>query len=150
MYCFVILCSFHIFVFSNGVIVITKLLLFIFRLTKAVAIDCEMVGVGDEGRDSVLARVSIVNQYGNCVYDRYVQPKEEVVDYRTFVSGVTAEHLVNGRLGLATLSRVCSHCIARVLKLAKFYNAHLKCFSVFIENFRERDVALQLERLLIM
>lgn len=66
------------------------------RLTKVVAMDCEMVGVGREGRESMLARVSIVNQHGHCVYDHFVRPMEEVVDYRTKVSGVRKHDLENG------------------------------------------------------
>ncbi|GFY39862.1 RNA exonuclease 4 [Trichonephila inaurata madagascariensis] len=44
-----------------------------------------MVGVGPRGCDSILARVSIVNAYGECIYDTFVKPKEKVTDYRTFV-----------------------------------------------------------------
>lgn len=61
-------------------------------VTKVVCMDCEMVGVGD-GSEDMLARVSIVNQYGEPVYDKFVKPKEEVVDYRTFVSGVRPQDL---------------------------------------------------------
>ncbi|TSK71974.1 RNA exonuclease 4 [Bagarius yarrelli] len=57
-------------------------------LTHAVAMDCEMVGTGPEGEESMLARVSIVNYFGKCVYDRYVKPTEKVTDYRTAVSGI--------------------------------------------------------------
>ncbi|XP_014480933.1 PREDICTED: RNA exonuclease 4 isoform X2 [Dinoponera quadriceps] len=64
-------------------------------LTKQVAIDCEMVGIGD-GTESMVARVSIVNKYGDCVYDKYVKPRELVVDYRTPVSGIRPEQLQNG------------------------------------------------------
>ncbi|GKT85632.1 LOW QUALITY PROTEIN: RNA exonuclease 4 [Colletotrichum tofieldiae] len=42
---------------------------------KYVAIDCEMVGVGQGGHESVLARVSIVDFHGRQVYDSYVRPK---------------------------------------------------------------------------
>ncbi|XP_004080377.1 RNA exonuclease 4 [Oryzias latipes] len=65
-------------------------------ITKAVAIDCEMVGVGPDGEDSILARVSIVNQFGKCIYDKYVKPTEKVTDYRTAVSGIRPEHIKNG------------------------------------------------------
>ena len=44
--------------------------------------DCEMVGVGKDGTDSVLARVSIVNHFGHPVYDKFVSPREKVTDYR--------------------------------------------------------------------
>ncbi|NWX96785.1 REXO4 exonuclease, partial [Nothoprocta ornata] len=65
-------------------------------LTKAVAMDCEMVGVGPKGEDSIVARVSIVNQFGKCVYDKYVKPTEEVTDYRTAVSGIRPENIKTG------------------------------------------------------
>lgn len=64
-------------------------------LTRAVAIDCEMVGTGYLGRNSILARVSIVNLYGHCIYDKFVKPTEEVTDYRTEVSGIRPENLTN-------------------------------------------------------
>ncbi|NXG73459.1 REXO4 exonuclease, partial [Baryphthengus martii] len=65
-------------------------------LTRAVAMDCEMVGVGPKGEDSIVARVSIVNQFGKCVYDKYVKPTEEVTDYRTAVSGIRPEQISTG------------------------------------------------------
>ena len=51
-------------------------------LTKVLGMDCEMVGVGRDGTDSVLARVSIVNHFGHPVYDKFVSPREKVTDYR--------------------------------------------------------------------
>lgn len=65
-------------------------------LTKQIAMDCEMVGVGVDGTESIVARVSIVNTRGECLYDKYVKPKEPVMDYRTSVSGIRPEHLKNG------------------------------------------------------
>ncbi|XP_074601155.1 RNA exonuclease 4 [Brevipalpus obovatus] len=65
-------------------------------LTQAVAMDCEMVGVGDKGEQSILARVSLVNSFGHPVYDKFVKPTEKVTDYRTAVSGVRPEDLKNG------------------------------------------------------
>ncbi|KFP03569.1 RNA exonuclease 4, partial [Calypte anna] len=65
-------------------------------LTRAIAMDCEMVGVGAKGEDSILARVSIVNQFGKCIYDKYVKPTEEVTDYRTAVSGIRPENINTG------------------------------------------------------
>ncbi|CAG8496059.1 13287_t:CDS:2 [Ambispora leptoticha] len=61
------------------------------------AIDCEMVGVGKNGKKSALARVSVVDFEGNVVIDTFVKPDQVVTDYRTFVSGVTKESLVNAR-----------------------------------------------------
>ncbi|KAH3683570.1 hypothetical protein WICPIJ_005466, partial [Wickerhamomyces pijperi] len=55
---------------------------------RYLAIDCEFVGIGIEGTEDALARVSIVNFHGYCVYDKFVKPQEKVVDWRTWVSGV--------------------------------------------------------------
>ncbi|KAL4718745.1 hypothetical protein ACJJTC_001814 [Scirpophaga incertulas] len=66
------------------------------KLTKFVAMDCEMVGVGYEGNDHMVARVSLVNKFGDCIYDKFVKAREEVVDYRTNISGVRKEDLLNG------------------------------------------------------
>lgn len=58
-----------------------------------VAIDCEMVGVGENGRESALARVSIVNWHNDVIVDKYVKVDQPVTDYRTFVSGISPAHL---------------------------------------------------------
>ncbi|XP_068081801.1 RNA exonuclease 4 [Anabrus simplex] len=65
------------------------------RLTKIIGMDCEMVGVEDQ-KKNMLARVSIVNRFGECVYDKYVKPTEPVKDYRTWVSGIRPHNLENG------------------------------------------------------
>jgi len=65
--------------------------------------DCEMVGIGDDGKESILARVSVVNQYGCCIYDKFVKPTERVTDYRTRVSGVRRADLVNGTVMLLSI-----------------------------------------------
>lgn len=57
------------------------------------SLDCEFVGVGPDGCNSALARVSIVNYYGHVVLDKFVKPKERVTDWRTWVSGVTPKHM---------------------------------------------------------
>ncbi|XP_078048027.1 RNA exonuclease 4 [Augochlora pura] len=65
------------------------------KLTKHLAMDCEMVGIGD-GTESMIGRVSIVNSHGCCIYDKYVKPREQVLDYRTRVSGIRPHNLQNG------------------------------------------------------
>ncbi|KAJ1883254.1 3'-5' exonuclease [Coemansia sp. RSA 1722] len=64
---------------------------------KFLAIDCEMVGAGFKGSRSMLARVSIVNYYGHVILDTFVQPTEEVTDYRTWVSGIRKQDMEGGR-----------------------------------------------------
>ncbi|KAJ9119804.1 hypothetical protein QFC24_005517 [Naganishia onofrii] len=61
------------------------------------AIDCEMVGTGPNGSQSVLARVSLVNYHGHILVDSFVKPKERVTDWRTWVSGVRASDMVNAK-----------------------------------------------------
>jgi hypothetical protein len=68
---------------------------------NAVAIDCEMVGVGPIKEDgttkSSLARVAICDFNGKRLMDKFVIPKEgieAISDYRTNYSGITPEKLV--------------------------------------------------------
>ncbi|XP_074534008.1 apoptosis-enhancing nuclease [Halichoeres trimaculatus] len=63
--------------------------------TTVVAIDCEMVGTGPRGCCSELARCSILDYHGNILYDKYVQPRQPVTDYRTRWSGIRRHHLRN-------------------------------------------------------
>lgn len=64
--------------------------------SRFVAMDCEMVGVGEQGRESALARVSIVNFYGHVLLNTYVKV-EDVIDFRTHVSGITKKHISSKR-----------------------------------------------------
>ncbi|XP_033615142.1 RNA exonuclease 4 isoform X2 [Fukomys damarensis] len=84
-------------------------------LTKALALDCEMVGVGPQGEESIAARVSLVNQYGKCVYDKFIKPTEPVTDYRTAVSGVRPEHLGQGEELEVVQSEVAEMLKGRIL-----------------------------------
>lgn len=63
------------------------------RLNNCVAMDCEMVGIGEDKKENMLARVSIVNSFGECLYDTFVKPTATVTDYRTAVSGVRPSDL---------------------------------------------------------
>lgn len=74
------------------------------KLTKFIAMDCEMVGIGYDGNDHMLARVSLVNKFGDCIYDKFVKPREEVIDYRTNISGVRREDMLNGE----DFTKVCT------------------------------------------
>eukprot|EP00573_Skeletonema_grethae_P001351 CAMPEP_0201689100 /NCGR_PEP_ID=MMETSP0578-20130828/2747_1 /ASSEMBLY_ACC=CAM_ASM_000663 /TAXON_ID=267565 /ORGANISM="Skeletonema grethea, Strain CCMP 1804" /LENGTH=357 /DNA_ID=CAMNT_0048173625 /DNA_START=1 /DNA_END=1074 /DNA_ORIENTATION=+ len=61
-----------------------------------IALDAEMVGVGPHGIHSRLARITLANYDGECIYDTLVQVVETVTDYRTFVSGITPQDLAEG------------------------------------------------------
>lgn len=63
-----------------------------YPIIDAVAIDCEMVGVGRYGRESALAHVAIVDFEGNEIYNKYVIPRggiNSITNYRTRYSGIT-------------------------------------------------------------
>ncbi|KAM5537172.1 hypothetical protein V8D89_009105 [Ganoderma adspersum] len=62
---------------------------------KYLALDCEMVGVGIDGAESALARVSLVNYYGFVILDAFVRSRERVVDYRTEFSGIRPSDMVH-------------------------------------------------------
>ncbi|OJT14747.1 RNA exonuclease 4 [Trametes pubescens] len=64
---------------------------------KYLAVDCEMVGVGLDGAESALARVSLVNFHGVVLMDEFVRPRERVVDYRTQFSGIRPADMVNAK-----------------------------------------------------
>jgi Exonuclease len=74
-----------------------KIILFL-SVTDVVAIDCEMVGGGESGKDNLLARVSVVNKFNEVLYDTFVQPREAVTDYRTQFSGVREADLATGNI----------------------------------------------------
>ena len=59
------------------------------------SIDCEMV---ETSKGSELARISIVNESLDCIYDTYVKPAAPVTDYRTKFSGISEDILT----GVAT------------------------------------------------
>uniref|UniRef100_A0A7N0SYG1 C2H2-type domain-containing protein n=2 Tax=Kalanchoe fedtschenkoi TaxID=63787 RepID=A0A7N0SYG1_KALFE len=61
--------------------------------SKAVAMDCEMVGGGSDESVDICARVCLVDDAENLVFHAYVQPASPVTNYRHEVTGLTAEHL---------------------------------------------------------
>lgn len=64
---------------------------------KYIAVDCEMVGVGEGGHGHCLARASIVDFHGRQIYDSYVRPTERVTDWRTKISGISPTHMATAR-----------------------------------------------------
>nr|CCA26446.1 RNA exonuclease 4 putative [Albugo laibachii Nc14] len=65
------------------------------KASDIVAMDCEMVGVGIDGRQDALARCSIIDFDGNVLFDRTITPVEKVTDYRTRVSGIRPRSFKN-------------------------------------------------------
>lgn len=55
-----------------------------------------MVGVGPNGSESSLARVSLVDWNGAVVLDEFVRQKERVTDWRTQWSGIREKDMLHG------------------------------------------------------
>jgi RNA exonuclease 4 len=80
---------------------------------KYVAMDCEMVGIGSDGRKSALARVSLVDWNHEVVLDTFVQVPIRVTDFRTHVSGVEPKHIKHQS---AMDVQKCRTLVAKLLK----------------------------------
>lgn len=54
-----------------------------------------MVGVGPKGTEDLLARVAIVNYFGQVLLDAFVKPSQRVTDWRTKYSGIRPADVLN-------------------------------------------------------
>ena len=79
------------------------------------ALDCEMVGIGPEGKQSALARVSITNWNGETVLDTFVQVPDRVTDFRTYVSGVRAKDIQKSKNSNAMELHACRKKVADII-----------------------------------
>jgi RNA exonuclease 4 len=82
---------------------------------KHVALDCEMVGIGADGKQSALARVSITGWSDEIILDTFVQVPDRVTDFRTHVSGVRASD-ISSTNGKAMELHKCRKTVAQLLK----------------------------------
>lgn len=79
---------------------------------RYVAMDCEMVGIGSDGKKSALARVSLTDWSGNVLLDTFVKVPDHVTDFRTHVSGVKPKHLKSNAMD----DKECREKVASLLK----------------------------------
>jgi RNA exonuclease 4 len=76
-----------------------------------VALDCEMIGVGDGGHFSSAARVTIIDWFGTVLLDEFIQQTEPVMDYPSFVFGITPQDLEEA----TTTSQECQKLVSSLL-----------------------------------
>lgn len=124
------------------------------------ALDCEMVETeaGDE-----LAKVSLVDEMLDCVYDSLVQPSSPVVDYRTKFSGISKDKLKDITTTLTDVQQAIrkilpSKCILighslendlRALKLAHPYVIDTSClFTPFASPLSKPSLRMLAKKLL--
>lgn len=80
---------------------------------KYIALDCEMVGIGTDGKKSALARVSLVDWSGEEILDSFVKVPIRVTDFRTHVSGIEPKHIKDST---AMEVEKCRELVASLLK----------------------------------
>ncbi|GAB5360593.1 hypothetical protein AAMO2058_000641000 [Amorphochlora amoebiformis] len=65
------------------------------KLTRIVALCCGFVEVGVKGGDSMqkIARAVVVNLYGHVLFDEFVRPIGEIIEFNTKLSGVRSDDM---------------------------------------------------------
>ncbi|XP_065884997.1 interferon-stimulated gene 20 kDa protein-like [Dysidea avara] len=109
------------------------------RRAKTVALDCEMVGVGDK-KSSALARCTIVNYNGEVIYNSYIKPNQCVTDYRTPWSGIRPWHLktaVPHQVALSDIKKILSSKIIVGHDLSNDFNV----LGFSLPSHQRRDTA---------
>ena len=111
---------------------------------SCVACDCEMVGVGPQGKRSMLARVALVDGAGGTLYDKYVLPMEKVTDYRTEVSGIRPRDIRKGggALAFAQVQREVASLLQGRLLIGHAVHHDLKSMMLQHPRAQLRDTSL--------
>merc|ERR1711915_975329 len=92
------------------------------------------------GHFNALARVSIVDFNENTVFDKFVDPGEEVTDWRTEVSGVRPEDVENASDFLSIQQEVASFIKGRML-IGHQIDSDLKVLCLTHPTHLVRDTA---------
>jgi RNA exonuclease 4 len=106
------------------------------------ALDCEMVGVGPYGLDSALARVSVINWDNQIVLDTFVKVDEEVTDYRTYISGISPEHIESQyAMTLREVRKAVTHLLRGKILIGHGLDNDLKVLGIKHRGCDIRDTA---------
>ncbi|CAH8320626.1 unnamed protein product [Eruca vesicaria subsp. sativa] len=115
---------------------------------KAVAIDCEMVGGGDDGSIDLCASVCLIDEDEHVIFSTHVQPQLPVTDYRHKVTGLSQEDLKNGmvleNVREKVLSILCgghNDGAGRLLLVGHDLRHDMKCLKLQYPSHLLRDTA---------
>lgn len=108
---------------------------------RYLALDCEMVGVGHHGNTSSVARVTVVNWAGDIVFDEFICQEREVIDYRTFVSGITAEDLETASMTIQQCRDVMLELLEGKVLIGHALKNDMKALGITHPWFLTRDTA---------
>jgi len=106
--------------------------------SQYVAMDCEMVTTLSS--PSTCARVVLVDWKGRTLLDAYVKPSEPVIDYKTFISGITAHNLEKAETLDVVRERVYQLLDGKILVGHGLQN-DLECLGINHSWYMIRDTA---------
>eukprot|EP00526_Cylindrotheca_closterium_P015306 CAMPEP_0113640844 /NCGR_PEP_ID=MMETSP0017_2-20120614/21437_1 /TAXON_ID=2856 /ORGANISM="Cylindrotheca closterium" /LENGTH=258 /DNA_ID=CAMNT_0000552147 /DNA_START=139 /DNA_END=912 /DNA_ORIENTATION=+ /assembly_acc=CAM_ASM_000147 len=109
--------------------------------SKFLALDCEMVGIGENGHTSSIARVTVVDWDGNALFDEYIQQDQPVTDYRTFVSGITPQDLEDATLSLEECRNMVLQLLQNHILVGHALKNDLKALDISHPWWLTRDTA---------
>ncbi|ESQ45510.1 hypothetical protein EUTSA_v10010950mg [Eutrema salsugineum] len=75
----------------------------VMKSTEMIAVDCEMV-LCEDGTEG-LVRVGAVDRDFKVILDKFVKPDKPIVDYRTTITGVTADDIENATFSLVDIQK---------------------------------------------
>lgn len=117
-----------------------------------VFLDCEMY-LTTYGREA--GRISILDEYGNVIFDEYIKSENRVINYCTEYSGLTEEtnktgmpfhyamcHIIDNIIGKNTL--VCAHAIENDMKAMRMFHRKIVDTAHIFRSARGHAVKLKL------
>ncbi|KAL3945274.1 MAG: hypothetical protein SGBAC_000622 [Bacillariaceae sp.] len=111
--------------------------------SRIVGLDCEMVGVGPGGFQSVLARVTLVDYHGSLLFDRFVKVQEDITDYRSHVSGISPRDLQSpGAISLHTCRKYVKSIIKHKIIVGHGLKNDLDVLSIQHPWYNIRDTSM--------
>jgi RNA exonuclease 4 len=109
--------------------------------SEFIALDCEMVGTGNDGNFSSVARVTLIDWFGEVLLDEYLLQTEPVTDYRTFVSGITKQDLDAATMTLDECRQIVLHLLDSHIIVGHALKNDLKALNITHPWWLTRDTA---------